>query len=210
MTTETETRTGIYEAMFLASQSAAADFNGLIEHINHLFERCHGTVVAMKKWDERRLAYEIDKQKRGVYILAYFTCSTDQIAQLERDAQISDQIMRLLVTTADHLTDEEIAACDDRQGLNDEAKLKAEQGAREEEILDPDVRIEANLVEIAIGGEEQQIAMARVAGDGEEFVGEERGGEAGTVGGEPRRFRHDRFDQARDLRRDRRRLDPNH
>ena len=132
MTTETETRTGIYEAMFLASQSAAADFNGLIEHISHLFERCHGTVVAMKKWDERRLAYEIDKQKRGVYILAYFTCSTDQIAQLERDAQISDQIMRLLVTTADHLTDEEIAACDDRQGLSDEAKLKAEQGAQED------------------------------------------------------------------------------
>ena len=109
------------------SVGAAADFNALIEHINHLFERANATVVAMKKWDERRLAYEIDKQKRGVYILAYFTCATDQVAQLERDAQISDQVMRLMVTTADHLTDEEIKANDDRQGLSDEAKLKAEQ-----------------------------------------------------------------------------------
>ncbi len=132
MSTSTETRTGIYEGMFLVSQSAAADFAGLIEHINHLFERANATVVAMKKWDERRLAYEIDKQKRGVYILAYFTCATDQVAQLERDAQISDQVMRLMVTTADHLTDEEIKANDDRQGLSDEAKLKAEQGAQED------------------------------------------------------------------------------
>lgn len=132
MSTATETRTGIYEGMFLVSQAAAADFAGLIEHINHLFERASATVVAMKKWDERRLAFEIDKQKRGIYILAYFTCTTDQVAQLERDAQISDQIMRLMVIKADHLTEEEIKANDDRQGLKDEATLKAERGTQEE------------------------------------------------------------------------------
>ena len=106
--TTTETRTGIYEGMFLVNQSAAAAFGECLEHINTLFERAGATVVAMKKWDERRLSYEMDKQKRGVYILAYFTCATDMVAHLERDAVISDKIMRLLVTTADHLTDEEI------------------------------------------------------------------------------------------------------
>jgi len=128
MTTAQETRTGTYEAMFLVPQSAASNFAELIEHINHLFERASATVIAMKKWDERRLAFEIDKQKRGVYILAYFTCPTDMLGQLERDATISERIMRLMVVKADHLTDEEIAACDDRQGLSDEAKLRADRG----------------------------------------------------------------------------------
>ena len=128
MTTAQDTRVGTYEAMFLASQAAAADFSGLVEHINHLFERASADVIAMKKWDERRLAFEIDKQKRGIYILAYFTCPTDQVTQLERDATISEKIMRLMVIKADHLTDEEIAAHDDRQGLSDEANLKAERG----------------------------------------------------------------------------------
>ena len=128
MSTDTETRTGVYEAMFLATQAAAASFGDLVAHINHLFDRCNGEVVAMKKWDERRLAYEIDKQKRGVYILAYFTCPTDMVAQLERDVQISDQLLRVLVTSADHLTDEEIKANDDRTGLDTEAKMRAEQG----------------------------------------------------------------------------------
>lgn len=128
MSTDTETRTGVYEVMFLASQTAAASFGDLVAHINHLLERANADVLAMKKWDERRLAYEIDKQKRGVYILAYIACPTDMVAHLERDVQISDQLLRVLITSAEHLTDEEIKANDDRTGLDTEAKLKAEQG----------------------------------------------------------------------------------
>ncbi len=127
MSTDTQARTGVYEVMFLASQAAAASFGDLVAHINHLIERASGEVVAMKKWDERRLAYEIDKQKRGVYILAYISMPTDQVAHLERDVQISDQLLRVLITSAEHLTEEEIRAHDDRTGLDTEAKLKAEQ-----------------------------------------------------------------------------------
>lgn len=132
MATATEVRTGVYEAMFLANQAAAASFGDLITHINTLLNRAHADVLAMKKWDERRLAFEIDKQKRGVYILAYFSCPTDMVARLERDVQISDQLLRVLVTSADHLSDEEIKGHDDRKGLDTEAKLRAEQGVSSE------------------------------------------------------------------------------
>jgi len=126
MSTETLARTGVYECMFLASQQAAAQFGALIEHINDLIARANGEVLAMRKWDDRRLAYEINKQKRGVYILAYISCPADQVAHLERDVQVSDQLLRVLILKADHLTEEEIKAHDDRQGLSDEAKLRAE------------------------------------------------------------------------------------
>ncbi len=141
--TATETRTGTYEAMFLVNQAAAAAFGDVLEHINHLFERAEATVIAMKKWDERRLSYEMDKQKRGVYILAYFTCPTNMVAHLERDAVISDQIMRLMVTSADHLTAEEIATHDDRKGLETEAKFKAEQGESDDSNKTSTVRLGA-------------------------------------------------------------------
>lgn len=128
MTTDTQARTGTYEVMFLANQAAAASFGDLLAHINHLLQRANAEVIAMKKWDERRLAFEIDKQKRGVYILSYINCPTDMVSHLERDVQISDQLMRVLITSADHLTDEEIKANDDRTGLDTEAKMRAEQG----------------------------------------------------------------------------------
>ncbi|MDX2114472.1 MAG: 30S ribosomal protein S6 [Planctomycetota bacterium] len=113
-----------YEAMFLISQSAAADFGGAIEHIRSILGRAGAQIVAMRKWDERRLAYEIDKQKRGTYILAFFSADSSKLAQIERDCNLSETVMRTLITRADHLTLEEMQAADDQRGLEAEAALR--------------------------------------------------------------------------------------
>jgi small subunit ribosomal protein S6 len=101
----------------------------------------------MRKWDERRLAYEIDKQKRGVFILTYFKAPTSSISGLERDCNLSETILRLLVTRADHLTEEEIAANDARQALDDEAKLRSEEAKRQAEAPEERVSIGAPVQE---------------------------------------------------------------
>lgn len=131
MTTTAE-RVANYECMFLLSQAAAADLAGAIEHINQLMTRAGAELVAMQKWDDRRLAFEIEKQRRGVYILCYFSAPTSGIAQLERDVNISETIMRHLVIRADHLTLEQMQSQDDREGLAAEAKMRAERADDED------------------------------------------------------------------------------
>lgn len=123
-------KTHYYEAMFLISQAVAADFQGMLDHLREIFRRANAEVVAMKKWDERRLAFEIDKQKRGVYILAYFSCAPVAIDHINRDVNLSERIMRCMIVRADHLTVEEMQAADARQALQDEARLR---GRPEEE-----------------------------------------------------------------------------
>jgi small subunit ribosomal protein S6 len=118
-----------YEAMFLISQAVAADFAGAIAHINEIFSRGHAEVVAMKKWDERRLAYEIKGQKRGIYILAYFRATGEGFAHIERDCNLSEKVLRTLMTRCDHLSVEEMQAMDGRKDLEVEAKLRAERPA---------------------------------------------------------------------------------
>ncbi len=124
-----ETRRFSYESMFLLPQSATADLNGAIEHIREIFKRAKAEVLAMRKWDERRLAYEIQKHKRGLYILVYFTCDADKLAHIERDCNLSETIMRTLVIRADHLSVDEMRAQDASQALADEAALRRERGA---------------------------------------------------------------------------------
>ncbi len=119
--------TRIYESMFLVSQSEAADLGGIVAYIEEILHRGNAEIVAMKKWDERRLAYEIDKQRRGVYFLCYFRAPTDSITHIERDCTLSERIMRVLILNAEHLSDEEIAACDDRAGLGVEANLRKQE-----------------------------------------------------------------------------------
>ncbi|MBX3384425.1 MAG: 30S ribosomal protein S6 [Phycisphaeraceae bacterium] len=120
-----------YEAAFLLSQSTAADLAGAIAHINDiLVTRGHAQILAMKKWDDRRLAYEIDGQKRGVYILTYFRAAGTDVAHIERDCNLSEKIMRTMILRADHLTDEEIASHDGRKELEAEARMRSDKPAQ--------------------------------------------------------------------------------
>lgn len=129
MTTATDTTTRLYECMFLVSQGEAANLNGIVEHIGEILGRGGAEILAMRKWDERRLAYEIEKQKRGVYILVYVNAPSEGIARIERETNLSEHIMRLMIVRADHMNEDQARAADDRDGLATEAKLRAEKAA---------------------------------------------------------------------------------
>ncbi|HYD01034.1 MAG TPA: 30S ribosomal protein S6, partial [Phycisphaerales bacterium] len=61
-----------YEAMLLFPQSANVDLKGTVEFIKDVLTKNGAEIVSRKKWGDRQLAYTINKQKRGVYILVYF------------------------------------------------------------------------------------------------------------------------------------------
>jgi len=118
-------RTYTYEAMFLIGQAAAADLASAIEHIKEILARGQAELIAMRKWDERRLAFEIKKQKRGLYILTYFKAPNTSISHIERDCNLSEKILRVMILRADHFTMDEMLASDAREALDTEAKLRA-------------------------------------------------------------------------------------
>ncbi len=132
-----EVRENVYEALFLFPQSATSDMQGVIDHIGEIFRRAEAETLALKKWDERRMAYEIKKHKRGLYILGYIKCDRSKLVSIERDCNLSERILRTMVTRADHLTLEEIQALDERQSLQDEANLKASEKKEEASPAEP-------------------------------------------------------------------------
>jgi small subunit ribosomal protein S6 len=75
-----------------------------------MIERHGGKILVLKKWDERKLAYELKKQKRGVYIIAYYTAPGASVSAIERDVNLSEDVIRVLVTSADHLKQSEMEA----------------------------------------------------------------------------------------------------
>ncbi len=92
----------LYEAMFLVDSSqAAADWDGVQTRIRNILEKAQTEIASIKKWDERRLAYKINGQNRGTYILCFFRADGQKIREIERNVQLSDQIMRVLVLSAE-------------------------------------------------------------------------------------------------------------
>jgi small subunit ribosomal protein S6 len=88
----------LYEAMFLAdSGEAASDWDRLEQTIRKILSRNNAQEVSLKKWDERKLAYEIQGKGRGTYILCHFNADGDGVSGIEKDVQMSEQIMRVLI-----------------------------------------------------------------------------------------------------------------
>ncbi len=96
-----------YEGLFLVdSGEAAADWKQVTGAIEKILSRSECEVISLRKWDDRRLAYDINKKSRGTYILVYFDCDPDRIGSMERDVQLSEKVIRVLILRTDRMTAE--------------------------------------------------------------------------------------------------------
>jgi small subunit ribosomal protein S6 len=99
-----------YEAMFLVSPTAAPDADAAVKLAQGIVERHGGKIMVIKKWDERKLTYEIKGHKRGTYVIAYFKAPGKAVTPIEREVNLSEDVLRVLVLRADHLNEKEMAA----------------------------------------------------------------------------------------------------
>ena len=87
-----------YEVMYIirpdveqeAVQAAVEKFQGIIQN------GCD--ITKHDVMGKRRLAYEINKFRDGVYVLVNFTATPDVVNELERIMKISDEVIRYLIT----------------------------------------------------------------------------------------------------------------
>ncbi len=95
-----------YEAMYLFDPTFGASFEQCEGEVRRLMDRAEAELLFCKKWDERRLAYRVDGRKRGVYVLTYFKSKPEAISGIERDAKLSEDILRVLILRADDVSKE--------------------------------------------------------------------------------------------------------
>ena len=90
--------TRLYEGMFLFDANLASkDWPGLEQHVEDLLKKHSAELVYSERWPDRKLGYEVKGCRKGTYYLTYFNGQPDAIDGLERDCQLSDRILRVLV-----------------------------------------------------------------------------------------------------------------
>ena len=123
----------LYEGLFLLdSVEATADWQGTIGAVERVLERAGAEIVTIKKWDERKLAYELKKKSRGTYVLVYFNCDPLKITGIERDVQLSEIILRIMILSTERMSTEDIEKLTPA-GVAEQAVAKAEEAAKEAE-----------------------------------------------------------------------------
>ncbi|MFM8496901.1 MAG: 30S ribosomal protein S6 [Planctomycetia bacterium] len=95
-------QTNVYEGMFILDPSKySRDPVATSQQIGDMIVQNGGTVLASRLWDERKLAYPINGHKKGVYWLTYFKMPGEGITPLERQCEITDDVIRKLILKVD-------------------------------------------------------------------------------------------------------------
>lgn len=102
-----EERSNVYEAMIIFdSNRYARERAGLPAEIEKMIQAGAGEVLVSRLWEERRLAYAINGQRKGTYWLIYFRGPSSMLTALNREWEIHEGILRHLVLKVHpHLVD---------------------------------------------------------------------------------------------------------
>ena len=57
----------------------------------------HGTLGEVEEWGKRKLAYPINDETEGFYVVAQFECDENFPAELDRVINITDGVLRSLI-----------------------------------------------------------------------------------------------------------------
>ena len=91
-------QSGHYETvMVLNTKLGEEAIQALVEKFKTLIGQ-NGTINNVDVWGKRRLAYLIEDESEGYYVLIDFTSKPDFPAELDRVYKITDGVLRSLIT----------------------------------------------------------------------------------------------------------------
>ena len=90
-----------YETIIIINSNLEeATIKSTITKITDLIAQ-HGTVESTEEWGKKKLAYPIQKQNEGYYVLINFSSNPDFIDELERVYNITDEIIKHIIVKKD-------------------------------------------------------------------------------------------------------------
>lgn len=94
--------TNTYEMMFvLRPDFTQEQVNGQMRKYRDLLKANGAEKVSIQVWGKRRLAFPIKKFQEGIYILTHYTGDGSQVALVERDMRLGEDVLRYLTIKLD-------------------------------------------------------------------------------------------------------------
>lgn len=130
----------IYENLFIVKPDATEeDIDLLIETMSKQIVAAGGVVDKVDKWGKRKLAYRVEKNREGYFVLVQFTTEPSVVKEFERRLRVQDSIIKFLTVRID-------------EDLKRLAKRQKEREKRAHRRPQPQV-VQPSLAQAMLGGE---------------------------------------------------------
>jgi small subunit ribosomal protein S6 len=121
-----------YELMLVLRPDTADDrVQQILDRTTRGIAAGDGQIVKVSPWGRRRLAYPISGYREGSYFIVVFDAPSEAIDELERGLNITEEVMRHLVTRIERPAARRSERADDEEGESDDSD-------EEDEALPPE------------------------------------------------------------------------
>ena len=95
-----------YETIFILRPDTNQDgIQNVNARVRTVIDQFHGKILKLDNWGKRKLAYEIKKQLKGIYMYWQYLGSADTVAEIERNLRMLDQVVRYYTVKVDEDVD---------------------------------------------------------------------------------------------------------
>ena len=156
----------VYEGMYIFDPGRfARDAAGVSGKIEKMINEAGGELLVSRLWEERRLAYPIKGNRKGTYWLTYFRADSQQLTGMNRQCEISDDVMRhLFIKIDDRIVDALVShaqgspaatkAGDNGKAADEGATIADDGGKAADEGATSDAEKAGDVESVAVTGEE--------------------------------------------------------
>ena len=97
----------LYEVMWIARQDMApTQVEELADAYGAKIKEMDGTVLKINHWGVRTLAYRINKNRKGHYVVMHLDCPAAALHEMERNMRLSEDVLRYMSIRVDAFEEE--------------------------------------------------------------------------------------------------------
>jgi len=121
-----------YETIYILRPDTQNDkVSEVNQRVKGIIESMGGVVLAVDNWGKRKLAYEIKKELKGIYLFWEYLATPGVVSEFERNMRMLDPVIRYMTIA----TERDVDPKEKQSQVNDETYAKAATTAADEEEL---------------------------------------------------------------------------
>lgn len=121
----------LYEHILIARQDvSSAQVETLIEDMTKIITDNGGSIVKSEFWGLRNLAYRIQKNRKGHYVLLHIDAPHAAVAEMERNLRLNEDVIRTLTLRKDELPEGPSIMMQVKAAREERARREATEGRR--------------------------------------------------------------------------------
>jgi small subunit ribosomal protein S6 len=121
-----------YETIFILRPETNQDGISLVnQRVRTVIDGAGGRVVKLDNWGKRKLAYEVNKNLKGIYLYWQYLGNTGVVEEIERNLRMLDSVIRYYTVKVDENVDPNAKP----GAIDEEAFTKAATTVPDEEAL---------------------------------------------------------------------------